>query len=130
LADGGNITLRIDRFMRLADSKISTSVKNGAGNGGNISIDPQFLSLLRSTIAANAVQGRGGNVTIVADQFVPSAESAVTASSSLGVSDSIEVVGPRTDLNGSLVTCRASFVRPPRWRAIPALCDAGCRAPV
>jgi hypothetical protein len=103
IADGGNIVLQIGGSLEIVDGRITTSVKGGLGNGGNISIFPRHLLLLRSRISADAVQGRGGNVTIVADEFIPSADSAVTASSSLGISGSIEVVAPRVDLNGSLV---------------------------
>jgi len=56
-----------------------------------------------SQIIAQAVQGHGGNITIVADQFVPSADSLVSASSQLGISGTVELIGPRVDLNGSLV---------------------------
>jgi large exoprotein involved in heme utilization and adhesion len=102
-ANGGNITLKVGYFMQLVDSEITTSVHGAIGNGGNILIDPQFLILERSRIVAQAVEGHGGNITIVADQYLPSADSVVSASSQLGVSGAIEIVGPRVDLNGSLV---------------------------
>jgi len=101
-ANGGNITLHIQDLMFLTDSKITTSVANGIGNGGNITIDPIVLVLLRSEIIAQAQQGNGGNITIVADEFLESPDSIVSASSQLGISGTIDIVGPRTDLNGSL----------------------------
>jgi len=102
-ANGGNITLRVGDLMFLTDSKITTSVAKGLGNGGNITIDPIDLVLLRSEIIAQAQQGNGGNITILADEFLQSPDSVVSASSQLGISGTIDIVGPRTDLNGSLV---------------------------
>jgi len=45
-----------------------------------------------------------GNITIVANNFLLSTDSLVSASSQLGISGTIELIGPRVDLNGSLVT--------------------------
>src|SRR5262249_39482031 len=102
-ANGGNIIFGIGNFMHLVRSQITTSVTGSNGNGGNILIDPRFLVLDRSQIIAQAVQGQGGNIKIIADQFIPPGGSVVSASSQLGVSGSIEITGPRVDLNGSLV---------------------------
>jgi large exoprotein involved in heme utilization and adhesion len=102
-ANGGNIVLSVNDFLYLVSSKITTSVGGAGGNGGNISIDPQLLVLDHSSIIAQAVAGHGGNIKIVAGDFLPSDDSIVSASSQLGISGSIELIGPRVDLNGSLV---------------------------
>jgi hypothetical protein len=102
-ANGGNITLSVADFLYLVSSKITTSVLGSNGNGGNITIDPQLLVLDHSSIIAQAVAGHGGNITISADNFLPSDDSIVSASSQLGISGTIELIGPRVDLNGSLV---------------------------
>jgi large exoprotein involved in heme utilization and adhesion len=62
-----------------------------------------LLVLDHSQIIAQAVLGHGGAITIVADEFLPSADSLVSATSSLGISGTVEIIGPRVDLNGSLV---------------------------
>ena len=85
------------------DSKITTSVLGSNGNGGNIMIDPLLLVLDDSQIIAQAVAGHGGNITIDANDFLPSDDSLVSASSQLGISGTVELIGPRVDLNGSLV---------------------------
>jgi len=103
-ANGGNIELSIGNFFYIVDSAISTSVNGSTGNGGNISIDPILLVLSNSDIIAEAVAGHGGNITIVANNFLLSTDSLVSASSQLGISGTIELIGPRVDLNGSLVT--------------------------
>jgi large exoprotein involved in heme utilization and adhesion len=91
------------RIPLSAESKITTSVKGETGNGGNITIDPQFVVLNQSSIIAQAIEGHGGNITISANQFLQSADSIGSASSALGISGTIEIVGPRVDLNGALV---------------------------
>jgi large exoprotein involved in heme utilization and adhesion len=63
-ASGGEITITAPEMVRLTNSRISTSVFGGTGSGGNIKIDPQFVILQNSQIIANAVAGRGGNITI------------------------------------------------------------------
>jgi filamentous hemagglutinin family protein len=102
-ANGGNINISVHDLMYLVDSQITTSVKGAFGNGGNIFIDPRLLVLQRSSIIAQAVRGHGGNITIIADQYLPSADSIVSATSQLGISGTVELIGPRVDLNGSLV---------------------------
>ena len=102
-ANGGNLTLSVADFLYLVSSKITTSVLGASGNGGNITIDPQLLVLDHSSIIAQAVAGHGGNITITANDFLPSDDSIVSASSQLGISGSVELIGPRVDLNGSLV---------------------------
>ena len=102
-ANGGNISVSVADVMQLVSSRISTSVKGSIGNGGNILIDPQLLILDDSQIIAQAVLGHGGNITIVANQYLPSADSLVSASSALGISGTIEIIDPHIDLNGTLV---------------------------
>jgi large exoprotein involved in heme utilization and adhesion len=102
-ASGGNITLKVGDFLHLIGGEITTSVKGETGNGGNITIDPQSLVLDQSSIIAQAIQGHGGNITINAGEFLASADSIVSATSALGISGTIEIIGPRVDLNGALV---------------------------
>jgi len=102
-ANGGNIRLSVSDIVYLMNSQITTSVKGETGNGGNITIDPQFVVLDRSQIIAQAVKGQGGNIRINANEFLASADSLVSASSEFGVSGTVEIIGPRVDLNGALV---------------------------
>jgi hypothetical protein len=102
-ANGGNITLHVRDFLYLVNSEISTSVRGQTGNGGNIMIDPQLVILNHSSIKADAIAGHGGNITITADQFIPSSDSSVEATSELGISGTIVINGPRVDVNGALV---------------------------
>jgi large exoprotein involved in heme utilization and adhesion len=108
-ANGGNITLKVGDFLYLLNSKISTSVMGATGNGGNITIDPQFVVLDHSQIIAQAIQGHGGDITIDAGEFIKSADSLVSASSALGISGTVDLIGPRVDLNGALTTLQSEL---------------------
>jgi hypothetical protein len=72
---GGNlkgerqITLKLGDFLYLLSSEITTSVKGETGNGGNITIDPQFVVFNQISIIAQAIEGHGGNITINADDL-------------------------------------------------------------
>ena len=102
-ASGGNITLHVRDLLYLVSSEITTSVKGETGNGGNIAIDSQLVILNHSRIIAEAIEGHGGNITITAGEYIPSSDSTVSATSQLGISGTIEINGPRVDVNGALV---------------------------
>ena len=100
-ASGGNITLHVRDLLHLVSSEISTSVKGQTGNGGNIVIDPLLVILEHSIIKADAIAGHGGNITIIADQFIQSSDSSVEATSQLGTSGAVTING-LVNANGAL----------------------------
>jgi hypothetical protein len=59
--------------------------------------------LQRSGLVANAIQGDGGNISIMAEGFLPSRESVISASSEFGLEGSIEIETPETNVGGGLV---------------------------
>jgi filamentous hemagglutinin family protein len=101
-ADGGNIKLTAQHMVWVADSQITTSVESGTGMGGNISIDPQFVILKDSSITANAFGGPGGNITIVADNYLTDALSVVQASSILSAPGTVQIQSPENNLAGNI----------------------------
>lgn len=101
-SDGGNIKLSAPNIIQLTDSTISTSVESGVGGGGNIDIDPEFIVLNRSQIIANAFGGPGGNIRLTANNFLPSADSTVQASSALSTQGTIVIESPENDIAGSI----------------------------
>ncbi len=91
-ADGGNIKIDADGTVCLWDSTISASVGGGPDTtGGNISIDPEYVTLSNSQIIANAFEGTGGNIQIVTDQFVIDLNSIISASSEYGLDGSVDI---------------------------------------
>jgi hypothetical protein len=107
-SDGGNIDIRAGSLFHLSRSDITTSVSTGNGRGGNILIDPQFVILDRSQIRADALGGPGGNVTIVADVFLKSPDSIVSASSALGVPGTINIETTFTNVTGTFAQLPAT----------------------
>jgi large exoprotein involved in heme utilization and adhesion len=108
-AGGGIIELTAGERVLLQDSTITTTVRGGEGDAGNIKIESPFVILNRSRVIANAFEGTGGNIHIVADHFLKSADSWVDASSSLGIDGTVEISAPETDLSGGLEALPADF---------------------
>ncbi len=121
-SDGGDIHIQVGRLVQLTDSQITTSVQGGTGNGGNITIDPQFVILQNSQILANAFGGNGGNILIVAGVFLADPFSVVSASSTLGISGTVSIQAPVTGLSGTLAPLSGEIVQ------AAALLQARCAA--
>jgi hypothetical protein len=101
-SDGGNIKLTAPNIVELVSSQITTSVESGVGGGGNINIDPEFIVLNNSQITANAFGGPGGNISLTANNFVPSADSTVQASSALSTQGTIVIASPENNIAGAI----------------------------
>jgi filamentous hemagglutinin family protein len=101
-SDGGNIKLTAPNIVQLTGSQITTSVESGEGGGGNINIDPEFIILNNSQITANAFGGPGGNISLTANNFIPSADSTVQASSTLSTQGTIVVASPENNIAGAI----------------------------
>lgn len=83
-AGGGGITISADNKVYLNQGTITSSVRQGTGNGGDITIGnpdektgTKFIVLNQSTIIANADIGDGGKINIWADHYLKSAYSVV-----------------------------------------------------
>jgi filamentous hemagglutinin family protein len=122
-ANGGNISLSLQDMLYLIDGEITTSVEGETGNGGNITIAAPFVILSGSDVIAQAVAGHGGNITIDAGQYLPSADSIVSASSAFGVSGNVIITQPRVDLNGTLVVLSSEL------QSAVAVTRASCAGP-
>jgi len=106
---GGSIRIHGGFLIHFVNSSVTTSVSGGAGNGGNIVIDPQFVVLQSSRISADAFGGNGGNISIVAGNLVMTPDSAITASSTLGVNGTISAPPPDTNVGQRLVVLPAAY---------------------
>ena len=93
-AGGGSITLLTKKLLKLDNSTVSTSVNSGAGDAGNIFIDPERVILTNSTIKANAVSGDGGNVYIQAGVLIKDTDSVIEASSEYGIDGDVVIDAP------------------------------------
>jgi large exoprotein involved in heme utilization and adhesion len=102
---GGNITVQATDSIRLLNSQLSTSVQGGPNtSGGNILLDPALVTLQNSQVLAQATEGAGGNISIIAGTFLADPTSVVSASSQFGLSGSVNIQSPVSNLSGSLAT--------------------------
>ncbi|UVT19959.1 MAG: filamentous hemagglutinin N-terminal domain-containing protein [Nitrospira sp.] len=99
-ARGGNIDIiAIDR-IHLANGRISTSVLEGSGDSGRITIDPKEVIVQdNSAILTQAVLGRGGDITISTARFLQDPTSLVDASSQFGQSGKVSIQSSTSNLS-------------------------------
>ena len=104
-ASGGNITVQATDSIRLVNSQLSTSVQGGPNTtGGNILLDPAVVTLQNSQVTAQALQGQGGNINIIAGTFLADQTSVVDASSQFGLSGVVNIQSPVSSLSNTLAT--------------------------
>ncbi|MDB4794594.1 filamentous hemagglutinin N-terminal domain-containing protein [bacterium] len=99
--DGGSIRLLGAGSTYIRDSRMSAEAGQ---DGGNITISkPDLLFMNRGQLSANAVRGHGGYIQVVAEAFLPSIDTAITASSEYGVQGVVEIDTVETDIGSGLV---------------------------
>jgi filamentous hemagglutinin family protein len=110
-ASGGRIDVAAHGIVALQDARISTSVRDGGGGGGDVNLArPEFVILNRGEIAARAVEGPGGNIRIATGTFLASPDSAIDASSALGIDGRVVIDSPNPELTGKLATLPQEFL--------------------
>jgi large exoprotein involved in heme utilization and adhesion len=124
-AGGGNIALHAGRRVELWDSTVTTSVRGGGADAGNLTLDAPFIVADGSAIVANAFGGRGGNILINAGVFLADPASLVSASSALGIQGTVAIQAPVTALSGTLAPLPQAFVDVATL--LPARCAARAR---
>ncbi|MBE9129120.1 MULTISPECIES: filamentous hemagglutinin N-terminal domain-containing protein [unclassified Coleofasciculus] len=111
--EGGEIMLNAQDFIEMRrNSLISAEASGGEGNGGNITIDTEFLVAVseeNSDIVADAFGGDGGNIDITAQsifglEFRPqrTPKSDITASSRFGLNGNVTLNTPDVDPSSGL----------------------------
>ena len=115
-AYGGDILLSGNiKNIYLFDSKITTSVKNGIGNAGHISIKKaDTVVLSKSKIITQADKGAGGDIEIISENFIQSTDSTVDASSRLGV-DGIVNISPDESIGQNLNVLSNTPLNKEKW---------------
>ncbi|TFH40219.1 MAG: hypothetical protein E4H01_16960 [Lysobacterales bacterium] len=111
-ASGGSINLQATDLVYLLNSQVSASA-NGVtpGNdGGNVSIDPTFVVLIKSAITATANAGNGGNITINTGFFLKDSVSVLDASSSTGINGEVVINSAFQTLTAEINVLDASFL--------------------
>jgi len=101
---GGNIEMTASNLIYLQNARMTTAVKSGTGNGGDITVGtPSFIVLNNGRFIARADAGHGGNIHIQSDQFIKSSDSVINASSKLGVDGEVKIDSLVMDMEGFLV---------------------------
>ena len=111
-ASGGQVVITAPDMVQLTNSKISTSVAGSDADtaGGNIMIDPQFVVLQNSQVIAKAFAGAGGAIEIIATSaFIRDPASIVSASSTLGISGTVNIQSPLQNIGGELAPLSEEF---------------------
>jgi hypothetical protein len=121
-AGGGAIALIAGRLVQLQDSEVTTSIRGGGGDAGNLTLEAPFVVADGSQIIANAFGGRGGNILINAGVFLADPASLVSASSALGIQGTVNIQAPVTSLSGTLAPLPQAFVS--AEALLPARCAA------
>ncbi len=107
---GGNILLTSPNLLYLDNAEITTSVATGKGDGGNITIgNPQFVVMNHGKIIAQADAGHGGNIHIIAQQFLKTPDSLISASSRVGLDGQVIIDSPAEKISGSLLVLATTF---------------------
>ncbi len=118
-AEGGNIHITSPGYLSLIHSGIITSVFAEKGDGGNITLAPQFIVLDNSKIIAQAYEGRGGNIDItttgiynntIQGIFESPLRRAINASSQLGIDGEIQINTPEINVMEGLFTLPINFL--------------------
>lgn len=120
---GGSIQIATRGRLHLQDSRIITSVKGGQGKGGDILIDssisPVFIILDNSAIRANAYEGEGGNITLIADYLLRSGPAVIEASSELSTDGEINVQAVTLDGSSLQATDETAPLDVAQWQQVP-----------
>jgi len=136
-ADGGNITISSPSYLYLKNSKITASAKDETqkgGSGGTIILKPEFIVLDGGEIRADAGEGQGGYIQIMATSIYnthqgvvkpyQSEEKLITATSESkleGMDGVVEIDVSDVNVIESMMALPANFINVARL--LPTPCD-------
>ncbi|QTA91438.1 filamentous hemagglutinin N-terminal domain-containing protein [Desulfonema magnum] len=119
-AGGGKISVNTESSLYLLNSEMSTSVREGIGKGGDISVvNSQSVILNHSNIRANAEAGDGGAIFINTENFIKSSDSRVTATSARGNEGTVNIECPYTDVSSGLTVMPGNYLDAGKWAKTP-----------
>jgi filamentous hemagglutinin family protein len=123
-SNGGNVCLTVNNNIFLFNGTITAQAQGeeGTDNAGNLTISHPHLFIMDqySKLSAQANVGNGGNIKIVADNFLNPIPENVTASSEKGIDGEVTINAFQPNLAGMLTTSswnylRLGLLKPPRW---------------
>ncbi|MBF0452279.1 MAG: CHAT domain-containing protein [Candidatus Magnetomorum sp.] len=90
MSSGGKIFFNAGNLIFLSDHTLSSSVKYGIYDGGDINLHAPFVSALNARLSATAHEGDGGNINIHTKLFVKK-NTSMNVSSRLGINGTINI---------------------------------------
>ncbi|MCP4351223.1 MAG: filamentous hemagglutinin N-terminal domain-containing protein [Desulfobacterales bacterium] len=125
MAGGGQVAVKAGNRIYLADSRITTSVEKGTGNGGDINISSESAILNHGDIEANAEEGDGGAIFIHTGNYMKSADSRVTATSRRGNDGTVKIEAPDFDVTRVLTDLSSNYLDIEGWIKTPCSARTG-----
>ncbi len=107
-ANAGEIQIKGNGNIVLSNGKINTSVADGKGAGGDISMTTPIVTLDSSNILAQAKEGKGGNI-LISNFLLQSPNSLVSASSKQSTDGKLNLK-PDTNISGSIAVLPNSLL--------------------
>ncbi len=112
-ADGGNLEVIAASYVYLVNSRITTSVSEDFGGGGNIILNPKFVVLDGSQVFAKAKKGAGGNINITTTGVYNFTDEAIAeiinASSEFGVDGLVTIATPDNNSDEAMFALPATL---------------------
>ena len=124
---GGKIGIASKNLLHLNNSSISTSVKNGENQGGDLKIQSDVIAVKDSDLLAQAFEGDGGAIFILSNHFFKS-NSIVSASSERGNNGSVTIDSPNLDPPSGLESLSLSYLNADRFVKTPCHRRSGANA--
>ena len=111
-ASGGAINIEAENLILVTDSRIESSVQgNASSQGGNITLNPEFIVMQNSQILAKAALGSGGEIDLRADAiFIDDVNSLNASAGPAGVDGSINIQAPIQNLSQAIAPLPESIV--------------------
>jgi filamentous hemagglutinin family protein len=119
---GGKIYIHAGNALTLIESKFTTNVHKGEGNGGDINIRAELILMNHSLISANADAGDGGAIFIHTRNLIQSTDSLIEATSERGNDGTVEIQTPDIDISDNLLNLSGNFLN--TVNVVKTLCDS------
>jgi len=124
-AGGGKVFVDAEKSISLFNGEITSSVRQGAGEGGDVNIRSEYLLMNHGKITANADEGDGGAIFITADYFIKSADSPIEATSNRGNDGTVEIDAPDINISQGLIALPSTLLNASQWLRTPCTKRSG-----
>jgi filamentous hemagglutinin family protein len=118
-AGGGKVFVDAEKSISLLNGEITSSVKQGAGEGGDVNLRSAFMLMNHAKITANADEGDGGAIFITADYFIKSADSPIEATSNRGNDGTVKIDAPDINITKGLIALPSTLLNASQWLRTP-----------